>query len=170
MFRLRGRLPSVASRCVCARLPRRAVSVLVAAPAARPVQRPLLARTAVSTSGEHVEQLIDDISESEYNHVADEYLEALNEELESLAETYPEIDVELSLGVMTLAVGEHNYVFNKKPPNKQIWFSSPLSGPMRFDMIGGRWITLRDRLSMSELLESELLEVLGTTVKLGLPN
>jgi frataxin len=25
------------------------------------------------------------------------------------------------------------YVLNKQPPNKQIWLSSPISGPKRFD-------------------------------------
>lgn len=29
------------------------------------------------------------------------------------------------------------YVLNKQPPNKQIWLSSPLSGPKRFDYVDG---------------------------------
>lgn len=170
MYRVRGcRLPRVLCGRLFARVPLRAVSVFLSPPPVRHTF-PALVRTAVSTSGEHVEQLIDAISDSEYNRMADEYLETLSDELEALAETYPQIDVELSLGVMTLAVGDNNYVLNKKPPNKQIWFSSPVSGPMRFDMIGGRWVTLRDGVSMSELLEAELLELLGTDVDLGLPN
>lgn len=27
------------------------------------------------------------------------------------------------------------YVFNKQPPNKQIWLSSPISGPKRYDYV-----------------------------------
>lgn len=35
-------------------------------------------------------------------------------------------------GVLTLNLGSHGtYVINKQSPNKQIWMSSPLSGPVR---------------------------------------
>ncbi len=71
---------------------------------------------------------------------------------------------------MTLAVGRHGtYVLNKQPPNKQIWLSSPISGPKRFDwaMQGesqhqkeggglGDWIYLRDGSSLTTLLRKEL--------------
>lgn len=39
-------------------------------------------------------------------------------------------------GVLTLAfppIG--TYVLNKQPPNKQIWLSSPKSGPKRYDYV-----------------------------------
>lgn len=61
------------------------------------------------------------------------------------------------------------YVLNKQPPNKQIWLSSPLSGPKRFDWVVrgeamsqkegggmGDWIYLRDGSSLSALLRREL--------------
>lgn len=78
------------------------------------------------------------------------------------------------------------YVINKQPPNKQIWLSSPVSGPKRYDWVvvsqssqdsmnakqdtegstgvlgddgtlgGGRWIYLRDGSSLTELLKDEL--------------
>ena len=35
-------------------------------------------------------------------------------------------------GVLTLNLGSHGtYVINKQAPNKQIWVSSPVSGPVR---------------------------------------
>ena len=35
-------------------------------------------------------------------------------------------------GVMTLSLGDHGtYVINKQAPNKQLWMSSPISGPNR---------------------------------------
>ena len=37
-------------------------------------------------------------------------------------------------------MGEHGtYVLNKQGPNRQIWVSSPVSGPLRFDFdeVGG---------------------------------
>ena len=65
------------------------------------------------------------------------------------------------------------YVLNKQPPNKQIWLSSPISGPKRYDWLvaegkghdGGitrRWIYLRDGSDLTDLLNKEL--------KTNLPN
>lgn len=61
------------------------------------------------------------------------------------------------------------YVLNKQPPNKQIWISSPISGPKRFDFVvmgesmdqkegGGNedWVYLRDGTSLAEVLRKEL--------------
>jgi len=60
-------------------------------------------------------------------------------------------------------------VINKQPPNKQIWLSSPISGPKRYDYVvlgegqhekegggSGGWIYLRDGSSLSELLLKEV--------------
>jgi frataxin len=76
-------------------------------------------------------------------------------------------------------------VINKQPPNRQIWLSSPVSGPKRYDWVissdsqshkhdstidsgddgstGGKWIYLRDGSLLSDLLRKEL----GVEVKLG---
>lgn len=62
------------------------------------------------------------------------------------------------------------YVLNKQPPNKQIWLSSPVSGPKRYDWIVDQkkgegdsegqvtrhWIYLRDGSDLSTLLNAEL--------------
>ena len=61
------------------------------------------------------------------------------------------------------------YVINKQPPNKQIWLSSPISGPKRFDwcVLGesqadkegtavGQWIYTRDGSSLNGLMQEEL--------------
>lgn len=61
------------------------------------------------------------------------------------------------------------YVINKQPPNKQIWLSSPLSGPKRYDwcIVGegqadkagtgqGSWIYGRDGSNLDELILDEL--------------
>jgi len=60
------------------------------------------------------------------------------------------------------------YVINKQPPNKQIWFSSPVSGPKRFDWVvagesmhhkegggAGDWVYMRDGTSLTDLLRRE---------------
>ena len=59
------------------------------------------------------------------------------------------------------------YVLNKQPPNKQIWLSSPVSGPKRYDWVVrpgesweeeevGEWVYLRDGSTLSGLLEEEV--------------
>ena len=67
---------------------------------------------------------------------------------------------------MTFSNPQGTWVINKQPPNKQIWLSSPISGPKRYDWgdrvdkdgakSGGEWIYLRDNHAMSELLQEEL--------------
>jgi frataxin len=71
--------------------------------------------------------------------------------------------------VLEITAKEHRYVLNKQPPNKQIWFSSPISGPKRFDWVVlaegmndkegsgvGDWIYMRDGTSLTEVLRKEL--------------
>lgn len=61
------------------------------------------------------------------------------------------------------------YVLNKQPPNKQIWLSSPISGPKRYDWVlsgesmhqkegsgNGEWVYLRDGTNLTSLLNKEL--------------
>lgn len=48
-------------------------------------------------------------------------------------------------GVLTVRLGSlGTYVINKQTPNRQIWASSPVSGPVRYDLRGGRWVYHRD--------------------------
>ncbi|TLS25096.1 hypothetical protein PpBr36_07016 [Pyricularia pennisetigena] len=110
------------------------------------------------------------LEESEYHDLADEYLDNVLSKLEDVAEQRPDVDVEYSSGVLTLAFPPlGTYVINKQPPNKQIWLSSPVSGPKRYDyvIIGdgqnqkegtglGDWVYLRDGSTLSGLLMEEL--------------
>lgn len=106
------------------------------------------------------------MSINEYHHFADEFMEGLLDQLELLGEEYPQIDVEYSQGVMTLEIEPlGTYVINKQPPNKQIWISSPESGPDRFDKIGGEWISLRTGENLATLLGREVGETLGEVVQ-----
>lgn len=87
----------------------------------------------------------------------------------------------LQAGVLTLTTPRGTYILNKQPPNKQIWLSSPVSGPKRFDWVlptstyqqyekqesedaddggddgqGGKWVYLRDNTSLTSLLHNEV--------------
>lgn len=99
---------------------------------------------------------IDEVSIDEFHKVSDESLETVLATYEDLAEVIPDLDVELAQGVLTLDLpGIGSYVINKQPPNKQIWWSSPISGPKRFDLVDGVWTSLRDGSTLKQSLEEE---------------
>ncbi|KAH8906795.1 Frataxin [Coniochaeta sp. PMI_546] len=119
-----------------------------------------------------------EITEAQYHQLADEYLEAILNKFEELQDTREDVDVEYSAGVMTVNFGPNvgTYVINKQPPNKQIWLSSPKSGPKRFDWVVqgegqndkqgtavGDWMYIRDGTTLGKLFRDEL------GVDLGLP-
>ncbi|KAK4248919.1 hypothetical protein C7999DRAFT_30608 [Corynascus novoguineensis] len=125
----------------------------------KPIETPPVTRTPA------------DISDSEYHAVADEYLERLLTRLEELQDEREDVDVEFSSGVLTLSLGSDigTYVINKQPPNKQIWLSSPKTGPKRYDYVvvgegqhekqdtaTGDWVYLRDGSTLNNLLKNEI--------------
>ncbi|KAG5366450.1 Frataxin-like protein [Yarrowia sp. B02] len=109
-----------------------------------------------------------DIDIEEYHLQADEFLESILIAYENYAEEVDsnELDVDLAQGVMSLEIpGAGSYVINKQPPNKQIWLSSPISGPKRYDYVDGEWVYLRDGTTLTELLETETSEAFASTGK-----
>ena len=136
------------------------------------------------------------LDDSTFQTLSESYLQHLLESLEALADgtaepSYPpssqpdshapaddpvpprvdlaSLDPSYSQGVMTLRTSNGTYVINKQPPNRQIWLSSPVSGPKRYDWVSfgdggdgggvvgqGGWVYLRDGSGMSGLLREEL--------------
>ncbi|KXS20899.1 Frataxin [Gonapodya prolifera JEL478] len=104
-----------------------------------------------------------------YHRIADNTLDSIVESLEILGDEVDidGFDVNYSMGVLTLALGKHGtYVLNKQPPNKQIWSSSPISGPKRFDYDEKRrrWVYHRDGSTLDEMLNEELRELIGREI------
>lgn len=104
-----------------------------------------------------------ELSIEEYHSLSNSYIDKLVTILEQLQEERADVDCEYSAGVLTLFFPPNGtYVLNKQPPNKQIWLSSPVSGPKRYDYVknkggpGGDWVYSRDGSRLSELLEREL--------------
>ncbi|CEL57536.1 Frataxin homolog, mitochondrial OS=Schizosaccharomyces pombe (strain 972 / ATCC 24843) GN=SPCC1183,03c PE=3 SV=1 [Rhizoctonia solani AG-1 IB] len=113
-----------------------------------------------------------DITMQEYHRVSDKTMEALLDTLENLLDEYTELpyEVDYSSGVLTLKLDDKGtYVINKQPPNKQIWLSSPRSGPKRYDLdtTHNEWFYHRDNSTMRSLLEEELSEVFGQPIELN---
>ncbi|KAI8977043.1 Frataxin-like domain-containing protein [Mycotypha africana] len=111
------------------------------------------------------------LTEERFHRLSNEILEHITSKIEELmdeseADGY---DVEYSQGVMTVRLGEHGtYVINKQPPNQQIWSSSPISGPLRFDYDEKhqKWFYHRDFETLDNLLNTELSTIFGRKVDL----
>lgn len=99
-----------------------------------------------------------------FESLADTFLESLEEKLEILEESEILRDMHYSQGVLTIDMGtEGVWVINKQSPNKQLWWSSPKSGPMRFhlDEVNGNWRCTRDNNDLVDILRRELSSVAG---------
>lgn len=116
-----------------------------------------------STTGQKVPDSVMKLNPTEYRHLADETLDNIATDLEDLFEdkNILDADVDNGAGIVTITTTEGTYVINKQPPNKQIWLSSPLSGPKRFDYIQGRWTSLRHGEKLYDILTKEINVIFG---------
>ncbi|KAJ2083566.1 hypothetical protein H4R24_000729 [Coemansia sp. RSA 988] len=112
-----------------------------------------------------------ELTDHEYGKVAEDTLCKLVLFLEDFSDDLDvdEFDVEYSQGVLTLSIGHAGtYVINKQPPNKQIWLSSPISGPERydFDQSKNAWFCRHTDESLGAFLTRELSGVLEEELEL----
>ncbi|XP_062985385.1 frataxin, mitochondrial [Elgaria multicarinata webbii] len=112
------------------------------------------------------------LDETTYEKLAEETLESLMDFFDDLADKpfIPEdYDVSFGNGVLTVKLGVSlgTYVINKQTPNKQIWLSSPTSGPKRYDWTGKNWVYSHDGVSLHELLAKEFSVALKTKLDLS---
>ena len=112
-------------------------------------RRPVCFAPTMRSSFSSASSLDDDAAsrESNFSQKANGYLETLGEKLETWADesSEEEVECEYSDGVLTISLGAQRgtYVLNKQALNKQIWWSSPISGPHRFEEDGERWVDAR---------------------------
>jgi frataxin len=102
-------------------------------------------------------------SEAEYVSIADETLDTIQDAIDdALDASNIEYEIENAAGVLTLTMPPHGtWVINKQTPNQQIWWSSPLSGPKRYeyDPKCGEWFSTKDGLYLGPSLVQELRHV-----------
>jgi frataxin len=100
------------------------------------------------------------------NHTLHEILSRC-EQLEDM--DIPGFDAEEHDGVFELKLGSKGtYVINKQSPNRQIWLSSPISGPKRYnwDASAKQWRNTRDGHLLYDLFCQELSKLLDIEFKL----
>ncbi|XP_052460748.1 frataxin, mitochondrial [Carassius gibelio] len=113
-----------------------------------------------------------ELTETEYERLAEETLDALADYFEDLTDesfTGMDFDIVFSNGVLTMKVGSDlgTYVINKQTPNRQIWLSSPISGPKRYDWTGERWVYAHDGMALHNLLSEELSVIFKSNIDLS---
>lgn len=102
------------------------------------------AGTSDSMVDKHAVQIRTFQSVGEYHNVADETLNSIQDAVEdyleehydtSLSEKEEDMpEVNFASGVLTMYLPSHGtWVINKQTPNQQLWWSSPISGPRRYE-------------------------------------
>ncbi|XBW35133.1 hypothetical protein QEN19_000696 [Hanseniaspora menglaensis] len=116
-----------------------------------------------NTYGEKIPEHILNLDYDLYDKKSDSFIMDLYDSLEEISEMDPDFikNLDANQGVIEFDVlNAGSYVINKKPPNKQIWLSSPISGPFRFDYdsLVNDWVSLRDNgdTKLSVLLNNEI--------------
>ncbi len=75
--------------------------------------------------------------EGKFHEVADDTLEELSDLVAPLESALDDFDLTVAQGVLTIKLGAQyqnkTWVINKQTPNRQIWWSSPVSGPRRYE-------------------------------------
>ncbi|GMP54274.1 hypothetical protein CsSME_00019494 [Camellia sinensis var. sinensis] len=110
--------------------------------------------------------------EDEFHNLADSTIHGLLEKLEEYGDSVDidGFDIDYGNQVLTMKLGASGtYVLNKQTPNRQIWLSSPVSGPSRFDwdQDAQAWVYRRTKANLSKVLESELEHLCGQPINLS---
>ncbi|XP_059449687.1 frataxin, mitochondrial-like isoform X4 [Corylus avellana] len=98
------------------------------------------------------------LQEDEFHRLSNSTIHHLLEKLEEYGDNVEidGFDVDYGNEVLTLKLGDLGmYVLNKQTPNRQIWLSSPVSGPARFDWDRNAqtWVYRRSKADLLNMLE-----------------
>ncbi|GMY09986.1 frataxin, mitochondrial [Fagus crenata] len=112
------------------------------------------------------------LQEDEFHSLANSTIHHFLEKLEEYGDNVEidGFDVDYGNEVLTLKLGDlGTYVLNKQTPNRQIWLSSPVSGPSRFDwdQNAQTWVYRRTKAYLLKTLESELEQLCGEPIDLS---
>ncbi|CAJ1918962.1 unnamed protein product [Sphenostylis stenocarpa] len=112
------------------------------------------------------------LEEGEFHRLADSTIHTVQEKLEDYGDMVEVdgFDIDYGNDVLTIKLGDlGTYVLNKQTPNRQLWLSSPLSGPSRFDWDRDTeaWIYRRNKANLNKILEGELEELCGKPIVLS---
>eukprot|EP01039_Chlorochromonas_danica_P011149 gene11148-12428_t len=118
------------------------------------------------------------LSEQNFHKISDRTLDEIQDLLWEHEEELEDVEIVLSQGVLTLTVGgtaeeAKSWVINKQTPNRQLWWSSPISGPRRYEYVDSasstscaeKWKYSRDeKVDLLSSLRDELEKVTGVKI------
>ncbi|KAF5746021.1 putative Frataxin mitochondrial precursor [Tripterygium wilfordii] len=112
------------------------------------------------------------LQEEDFQSLADLTIHDLQEKLEEYGDDIQidGFDIDYGSDVLTVKLGAlGTYVLNKQTPNRQIWLSSPVSGPSRYDWDKDvqTWVYRRTGAKLYEVLESELKQLCDEPISLS---
>ncbi len=108
------------------------------------------------------------LDDKRFQTLADDTLDQLLAAVEEACADQAEVEFEGGILTVSPASGGQ-FVLNKHGPTRQLWLSSPQSGAWHFawDEGAAAWRSTRGRETLVEVLERDLGQALGQTVKLG---
>lgn len=114
------------------------------------------------------------ITEGNFYELAHSYLDNMFNKLDS-NDKIPFDNIDYSQGVLNFTLNKNkHYVLNIQRPNRQIWLSSPLSGPQRYEYehINNQWLNIRNKVELNFLLTDEINKLLleSRLIKQKLPD
>ena len=93
-----------------------------------------------------------DMTETKFVEVAIKTLEGIHNKLDE----YNLTNLELHDSVLEFSIDEKNWIINLQRPNKQIWFSSPITGPQRYEYNKNTWLEVRSKRDLEIVVISEI--------------
>ena len=109
-----------------------------------------------------------ELSLQQFHTLSERVLEGIENVAEEFADADPDerVEVEFSGDVLEISVrGGGTFVLNKQTPNRQVWLSSPVTGPQRYNFClrSAMWRNARDDdVELTALLADDLEQLLGT--------
>jgi len=108
------------------------------------------------------------LSEKDFLLRSEQSLHEIVDIAESLEEYADIMDVSYSQGVVSINIDKiGSWVINKQAPNRQIWWSSPFSGPRRYEFIGnenGKWVCSKSNSALLDDISMELKRATDSSV------
>lgn len=101
------------------------------------------------------------ITPDRYNQEVDIILNKIFDQVDE--KEFDFADTNFSAGVLSISFNKKkNYVLNIQRPNLQVWLSSPISGPQRFefDLEKNKWVNIRNNKCILDILNEEFNNIL----------
>lgn len=109
-------------------------------------------------------------NESKFHAIADRTLNTLFDAADSIGDkTGEDVEVSLSQGVLNITYRPHGtWVINKQTTNQQIWWSSPKSGPQRYEyqINQNKWTNTRSGHDLYKIFQNELEAASGVSIEI----